>query len=734
MQRRFALIAAFGVALLIVARPAVPQNQAIRFLDAIPAKDGGVAYAVSPGSDLLLPFIVDKGGHLELYLSPFRGEHGDGVSIQPSIDQLPDSTLKNQRLAFSAVDGSILTLRLKTPALSTPGKYSGTLSVLRDGKLQQTDRLVISRALAQRPAKLTVDWKSHTVYGKTLNLDEATFNLQVRNTSAEWPADGIFLRLLDVTAPAGNNFDAGRHLKLTWNGHEADDLWRSPPAGSTGRSIAPNQQVEIGGQLRDLAPGEYFVKVGLGVANATVDNEQPITLKLFVKHGVISPLLVLLLAIAISYVATKGLEAQRRRGSQLKKVDQIRKGSWTEERDSIAAVAARAFLKQVEDRNRRWFDALFGQDTTSTHIGKAELLAKLLERVRRLRARIDTAPWRPMVRHRANKRLNAIMASINAEAMDENASKQIENDLGELEQWFDPKQIDALYMMAFKNDLDSLMAQATQEAFALHKDLVNKLRKEIEAGPKGGVLDEMERAYGALKVLWEHNKDGDNDTVDELCDLLEKNLNMTIEEFFRAADEKAWLKLESADFQFVAPAVNEVEPRHAYELIKFEIAPVKRQLGNNFLFKHKVTYLWSLEFEPKLSFWARRRNKQSQKYSLTQQITTEPRVVQYAPNAGTLYVTVELRHNGKPANKLVQLKLPIRKSNEYGWLSIFRFADMTGLGIATVFAVITGLATYYFGKHAFGSIADYIALFVWGAGVDQTKNFVQTLGQTSDKA
>ena len=736
MSRRCALIAAFGAALFIFAGLAIgdnaqnTKNPVIRYLDAIAAKNGSLAYSVAAGSDLVLPFTVDSGGKLELYLGPLRGEHGDTVSIQSSIDDL--APVKDLRLAFSAADGSIFRLRLKAPALPHPGKYSGTLAVSLDGKLKQTDRLELTRSLAPRPAKLAVDWKSPAVHERTLSLANAlgfiqpgTFNLQLRNASADWPAEGIFLRVLDVTAPPGNNFDPERHLKLTWNGAPADGLWRSPSANSSGRSIAPNQQVAIGGQAWGLAAGEYTVKVGLGAANATIDNENPVTLKVFVKHGVLLPMVTLLLAIAISWVATKGLEAQRSRGIHLAKVEEVRKGSWRQERDSMPAVAARAFLKQAEDRNERWFDALFGQDTTTAHIAKAELLAKVLDRVRDLRDRINRSGWRPLTVHRADKRLTGILASINPETVDVNAATKIEGQLAELDKWFDPKEHDTLYMGALKNDLETLVEQAKPEAFAPHDKLIEGLRGDIAKGRAQGAqasdIGRMERAYGILKILWERRRDRDDEALKRLFDLLHDKPQIDIEDFFDEADDIMWSRLVPADFKFIKPAVKELEPRRAYELIEFEIAPEHPRLGNNFLFKHKATYVWTLEVPDG-----------DKRKTVTEQRTNEPRVVQYAPKPGEYYMTVSLEHKGGPADKRVHSKpLTIIRSSEYGYLSIFRFTEMAALGIATLFAMITGLATYYFGKAAFGSITDYVSLFVWGAGVDQAKNFVQQLGKTS---
>jgi len=233
----------------------------------------------------------------------------------------------------------------------------------------------------------------------------------------------------------------------------------------------------------------------------------------------------------------------------------------------------------------------------------------------------------------------------------------------------------------------------------------------------------MERAYGRLKILWERKKE-DDPALEELIGLLEGNSDMNSEMFFKAADNIAWSKLESATFNFVDPAVKEVEPRHAYDLIRFVVAPADDRLGNNFLFKHGITYRWSLTLN----------EGKGPPMALTQERTTEPRVVQYVPRPGMLHAKVELIYDGKLAKHPAELSIPIRKSSDYGWRSIFRLTDVAALLFAILFASVTGLGTYYFGKYGFGSITDYIALFVWGAGVDQTKNFLQQLGKTSGTA
>src|SRR5262245_57738847 len=91
-----ATLLAFGGSALAQGTPSQGgPSPVIRFLDSIPPKEGGITYGVVPGSDLVLPLIIDKGGKLEFFLSQFRSEHGDALSIPASIDGLADSSFKD---------------------------------------------------------------------------------------------------------------------------------------------------------------------------------------------------------------------------------------------------------------------------------------------------------------------------------------------------------------------------------------------------------------------------------------------------------------------------------------------------------------------------------------------------------------------------------------------------------------------------------------------------------------
>jgi hypothetical protein len=74
--------------------------------------------------------------------------------------------------------------------------------------------------------------------------------------------------------------------------------------------------------------------------------------------------------------------------------------------------------------------------------------------------------------------------------------------------------------------------------------------------------------------------------------------------------------------------------------------------------------------------------------------------------------------------------MTIHGSRALQWLRTFEFVEIGALVVAVVVAVATGLATVYYGNPVFGSFQDYLLLFLWGVGADQTKNAVQILGSS----
>jgi hypothetical protein len=108
-----------------------------------------------------------------------------------------------------------------------------------------------------------------------------------------------------------------------------------------------------------------------------------------------------------------------------------------------------------------------------------------------------------------------------------------------------------------------------------------------------------------------------------------------------------------------------------------------------------------------------------------------PSAVHYFPRGGRAEVQVRLRYQGENTPDVRQEIPRIQDSSDFGFLSAFEKAEVMGWLIAAGAAIATGLSTFYFKGPVFGSFQDYLSLFIWGAGIDQTKTFVQNIQASS---
>src|SRR4030095_752891 len=117
-----------------------------------------------------------------------------------------------------------------------------------------------------------------------------------------------------------------------------------------------------------------------------------------------------------------------------------------------------------------------------------------------------------------------------------------------------------------------------------------------------------------------------------------------------------------------------------------------------------------------------------------------PRVVQFLPWPGELTVCAKIVCDLKQPGEVFQdecavppLPQPIRRSSEVSVLNGLGKTEVGALIFAALFAVISGLLTFYYKNPTFGTLQDYLSLFLWGVGVEQSKNFLQTLQSTKQE-
>jgi hypothetical protein len=182
----------------------------------------------------------------------------------------------------------------------------------------------------------------------------------------------------------------------------------------------------------------------------------------------------------------------------------------------------------------------------------------------------------------------------------------------------------------------------------------------------------------------------------------------------------------------------------AYTTIVFRLdSDADPGLMRSYLVQKKLKYIWTIDVYPKFFWQCWRRERLPgpggpvprgwpywpcwlSKQTLTV-TSTEPQVAQYVSRPGTVDATVTISYKNHVAETIGSAGLVrVRRSREFG---LFASALATGITFVLVVAgsVVTGIKAFALAP-TFGSLQDYITLFTWGVGLDQGRNFFQSLG------
>lgn len=701
----------------------------------------------------LLTVVVPPNGVVPLTLVPPPGTSTVDLVLSSFSD--PRGILAEVRIALAGespgmasaarrdvrLDGALVGVRLEVGQLPTPDPFAGFLFITQGNAVLQTYKLSLRRPGNASPAKLVLDRQtialSYTRPMLVLGPHRGPrFTVIAREETGDRQLEGVTLRLMEIQSP-NSAFDPQHDLTLVVNGDTLAHPWTLPakdPTEGSARRIPPGGQMAIEGLFSGLRAGEHRVKLRITAANSQEDPRQELTLTLKVRDSIGWAVLALFLSIAFSYLTTKYLNIRRQRVAfERRLADQF--PHWLRDEPPILGVVwVRAIVKQAQDLSQRWL--LAGTEVLDARIGQASELVGRLEALRRIRTSIEGLQQDPLVVRRAWKALGAVEARLGAGPLDPQLASRIDADLTQLQGWSesDPEQLEKHYWNHLRGDVEALLASVDPKECrdGEVRKLVEKLVGELRALDPPDLQGKLtcERLYCKLKLLWErHGKAG---LEDELTKLLQLNASdEPLESFFAAADRAAWMRLcravEDGKLKFVSPRQESPEALEAYDPLLFRIAPEVAGLGDNYLFKHGIQYEWRLKLQPTRHRLKRPRHWFKEPAPIERNpVGKEPLVIHYAVADGALSAEVTLSYEGESRT----VRGPgwfVGESTDFTWMKAFESVELTAVILASIVALVTGLSILYVDNATFGSLKDYISVFLWGAGVDQTKNFLQTL-------
>lgn len=716
-----------------------PAAWAADGLAIVGAHDGSIEL-VAPGSGLV-PVVfhrtpAEDPAAYDLDLGTFLSKDDQSASV--AIHAGGGGPAQAARLEFVAgAHRAVLDLQAKG---LVPGvEYSGTLTAT------SPEGLVSWKVSLHRPAPAA---ELVTDLGKIV-LDvvagagekEASRSLIVREKSGDVAVEGLTVRRAAGSEPKGA-IDLRRNLRFELDGTPIPDLTSWPDeAHRKLRSIPPGEQRSLLVGVTGLPRGEHDLSIQLDAVNEKPGTAPQLDLTVHVRHSILWAFLILLLAISISFLITKGIVNWRHRLRLQARARDLRR-EWLRELPSSAPViwllATRRQAEIVLDR----FPLLPAPEQLTERLDRAARLLVLLGRYRDLRRRLEASPFPYMLKWRMEGELDAIVRRIEPESLDEAAAASFKTeldtfgkDLANPVPRYRPLIVVATKKVKSVVQLDEIPARGKQPS-----RLQALMKRYVEADPPEGATEEalvlIDRVCSSLRVLWRHR---DDDALrSKLLGLIarEKAEDIPIEHVFELTNQERAEKIG----QEVKRGRASLSPTgrrsrasqiEALQPTRFEVHLKDEELDEGFMLKSRIRADWHFKLTPRArraGWWSRLRPPwvPAQPEPISWDETCPGNTLfQFAPEPGSLEMEVRLRY-GNLETEPIAGELSIAASFGRIRSLLPALEEWVLVGVSAAIALASGLVLYYLPNPTFGSLQDYLALFTWGVGVDQGKNLVQT--------
>jgi len=192
----------------------------------------------------------------------------------------------------------------------------------------------------------------------------------------------------------------------------------------------------------------------------------------------------------------------------------------------------------------------------------------------------------------------------------------------------------------------------------------------------------------------------------------------TLYELFDLVDERFWgtmdLAAKAGKLALERDSSGQ-DKAWTYELTEIHVVPHSKKLTAARIGHHPLRVRWQIDPPSRVP-----------RVVETDALT----LAQYFPSAGRATVRATLTWDDKTIPITQGLPIEIVENPDYSQSRMFtEWTEYAAMGVAALFASLTGLTTQY--DATFGSLTQYVALFIWAAGAATGGNLFGQLGTTS---
>lgn len=638
-----------------------------------------------------------------------------------------------------ALTGTIQVMCLFVPELPSDGKYTGNLVIESEKTDVAVKPLAVSRATAAPSTSLVVGGPNRvdlTIMNPFENGSAPRFVVTVQEKTGKTPIEGLYVRLEVVSSPAG--YDLNK-IDFTLNDAPANDL--AVMKTTDARRIPPGGQVKVGVTLNDLRPGEYNLVFRFAGVNTGTDDTQKLTLPVRVHHHWIWAVLLLFVASLVSFAAGKVVAAKRKRVELLRKIGELRP-PWLTAFDQILPVVwVGATLDLAETLSKRFW--LTAPDEIDRRVNGVSNHLKALDQARRLRDRLRSK-LHPMAFRKVDRILMPAIGELGQSPLDDAALERFQTELAGFEDWLKPDKFAATLWDAIQGSLRDLQSNIQRNPPAQPSKVFTALKDKLDTNLKtlpttAADVEDAYLTYAKLKTFWVVRGD---EKVSKECEKAESLITASssgadLERFFNIADKCAWEQLKKAPGVQIDVPVATHPAAEAFTPLRFAVNAPKTDDDETYLFKYRIEYEWTFAFRTLRWYHsagndapAYRRRWYKQK-AAPQPVPLKPKtlgpsVMQAFPHAGQVQVSARMTFIGD-AFKLSQTDPPLHvgPSRAHGIMQAFEHAELLSWATALAIAIFSGLSIYYVSAAGWGGFKDYLTMFLWGAGMETGKTFLQ---------
>ncbi|HWF09931.1 MAG TPA: hypothetical protein VG297_15795 [Bryobacteraceae bacterium] len=680
----------------------------------------------APGGQVALNFAIAGAtppANFNVIASSFSGDQGlidvniTNQSCGPGVTAGPSATL-------TPSSSRVATACLVVKGLMPGAKYTGTLVV--SAGTAEFHKLTINAVAATTPT-LALDHQAETkqitkplwaVLG--ISYETPVDSVVIVEKSGKSSASGISVRL-DSTAKSPSGFNDKRNLAFGTQGKPIDDFLQTPAGPDASRTVNPGGHAQFDISARNLAAGEYTIPLRFSGTNTGPDTPQTLlTLTVRVRDSIFAAIFWLFVALISSFVVTKLLTGLQRGAAMRQQIRDMEKMRGADISYSPAAVWVNAMLHLAGKLSSRFW--LTGADLIDARISKTRAMIDLLNQITDLRASLSSK-LSGMARWRALQALDVLLSGIDPTTTDAAKIEGVKAQLAAFNDWIRSETLPKVFWTTIAPALQELQRQTaawgdiTGEAKALVDGLVANLKNALATqAPPPADVEQVYSDYARLKLLYDHRDDPA--VFDQL-----RQSQQDLDQCFHIADKADWDRLEKSKLSIEMPRNTNGDDLEAYDPLSFSVTSDDPRAAHSFLFRQRVEFAWKFTLT---------RGGTTVAGQAVHPVTLEPKafgpwVMQYFPRPGQVNVNVTLTYDGKTVKPDPAPGPVIHDTSDFGTFRAFAKSDYIAWGFAAVVALVTGLSTIYFKNATFGSMQDYILLFLWGVGADQGKNLTQAL-------